>query len=340
MRPGGPNAFGDAPEGRFDPEGPDIAPPGIAPSDGEDPNDFVAPRGPAFSAPEESATGEDPASDGPDPESRVLFTSGDDAADSAFGDDSRAGGDGNDTLAGDAGDSMIKSTGGDDTLYGGKGDDKISGDALKDLRDGSRGGHDLIKGDGDGPLGPGGERKSVSVSPNLRVPTSGSGGGVEDVGSNPNAFTVSTLAVSGLSGDISDLDLTLNLPHTASGDLRITLISPKGTAVDVAVFPPSSVVPGSLYANVTFDDDGGGVPVLSAKPGDTNLLPANPLSTFDGEDTIAALEKVVDVTEEGDDVVITRTDGKGTIRIEGIAEAGEFDSVQDLADATKLEINA
>ena len=59
-----------------------------------------------------------------------------------------------------------------------------------------------------------------------------------------------------------------------------------------------------------------------------------------GEDAIAALEKVVDVTEEGDDVVITRTDGKGTIRIEGIAEAGEFDSVQDLANATTLEINA
>ena len=57
-------------------------------------------------------------------------------------------------------------------------------------------------------------------------------------------------------------------------------------------------------------------------------------------DKIAALEEIVNVREDGDDVVVTRTDGKGTIRIEGIAGAGAFDSVQDLADATELEINA
>ena len=76
--------------------------------------------------------------------------------------------------------------------------------------------------------------------------------------------------------------------------------------------------------------------------GDDTLRFDDVLGAADG-DKIAALEKIVDVSKDGDDVVITRTDGKGTIRIEGIAagaEAGAFDSVQDLADATKLEINA
>ena len=466
---------------------------------------------------------------------------GGDPACDKLGDDLLFGGDHDDRIAGDAGGSMIRSSGGGDLLHGGRGGDRISGDAAGDLRDGSKGGDDRIEGDGDGPFGPGGESKSVSASPNLPVPSSGDGGGPENPGSNSKSSTVSTLVVSGFTGDISDLDLRLNITHSAPKDLKITLIAPDGTEVVVAL-AQISVSSDVSYAGVTFDDDGRGVPIRTAKPSDTNLLPVNPLSAFDGKDPngtwtlriydgfpgdsgtlvrwgldietapisfddtitgdagnaivdsaggndeifggqgndsvsgdaggdiesggsggddtlygggdndkligdaggvikgtgskggddalyggdgndtlygdavgdigagasggddtleggagddtlygdaagsvagtggkdtflfnlgeatgddvikdydldddtlrfddvlgaadgdkIAALEKIVNVKEEGNDVIITRTDGKGTIRIEGIAGAGDFDSVQDLADATNLQINA
>ena len=273
--PGGPNSFGDAPEGRFDPERPDSAP-----TDDETPDDLPdEPSGPAFSEaqdplpdePDEEDHGDDSLTGG-DGKDTLLGDAKGDLADGTGGDDTLHGGDGDDSIAGDAGDSMIRSTGGGDTIEGGRGRDKISGDAAGDLRDGSKGGDDLIKGDGDGLFA---ERKSVSVSPNQGIPHQGT--------------ISSTLKISGFKGKISDLNLKFDIFHSHYSDLVITLISPSGTEVLVArsgnIIQADALLRGGLYAGgVTLDDDGGGVPVTSAHRGHKNLRPVNPLSRFDGED--------------------------------------------------------
>ena len=73
--------------------------------------------------------------------------------------------------------------------------------------------------------------------------------------------------------------------------------------------------------------------------GDTLRFEDVVVTEEDEDDGIAALERVVNVSKEGNDVVITRTDEKGgTIRIEGIAADKQFTSVQDLNEETLLVI--
>ena len=202
--------------------------------------------------------------------------------DSKGGDDTLRGGDGDDQIFGDGSNSMRNgAVGGNDRIFGGRGRDKISGDAAGDLRDGAKGGDDIIHGDGDRPLEKE-KSESFSVSPNARIPSEGNGGADWRVKAN---LTSSTLKISGFEGKISDLNLKLNLTHSWPGSLSITLIAPDGTEIVLADIRDNSNAPNrEVYSNVTFDDDGGGVPVGTAVNRETTLRPLNPLSAFDGKD--------------------------------------------------------
>lgn len=92
---------------------------------------------------------------------------------------------------------------------------------------------------------------------------------------------------------VADVNVSLNLTHTYVGDLVIALQSPTGTTVTLLSRPNGgSGVCGGDDVNVTLDDEAGGANVnqvcqsgagAQAYSGGAILLPANPLSAFDGE---------------------------------------------------------
>jgi len=94
---------------------------------------------------------------------------------------------------------------------------------------------------------------------------------------------VSTLAVPS-SGRIDDLRVTVNISHTAVGDLHAWLTSPAGTRVDLVETPFSGL---NWSGPVTFDDDASElIQDVPDGPGSlgTDYAPDEPLAAFAGQD--------------------------------------------------------
>jgi subtilisin-like proprotein convertase family protein len=89
---------------------------------------------------------------------------------------------------------------------------------------------------------------------------------------------VSTLDVS-FQATVEDVDVTLDITHTFDGDLVITLISPAGTSVSLAVNVGGS---GDNFTGTTFDDEAGTPIAAGAAPFTGSFIPSFPLSAFDG----------------------------------------------------------
>src|SRR6185369_7215520 len=63
--------------------------------------------------------------------------------------------------------------------------------------------------------------------------------------------------VSGVSGTITDVNVTLDLTHTWDGDVALSLISPTGTEVFLVNGTGGASNSGDNYTNTTFDDEAG-----------------------------------------------------------------------------------
>ena len=107
------------------------------------------------------------------------------------------------------------------------------------------------------------------------------------IGPNAGAITAEPLDINVPSNAIvTDVNVTVDLEHTWSGDLNVVLISPNGTSITLA-----NAVCGSAdnWENVTFDDEAG-TPISAAcnvAPPPAILqgfvIPEEALSAFDGE---------------------------------------------------------
>jgi subtilisin-like proprotein convertase family protein len=99
---------------------------------------------------------------------------------------------------------------------------------------------------------------------------------------NPTGVS-STVNVTGLTGTILDLDVTINVTHTAVGDLRLNLVSPSGTLVTLVNQRGDD---GVNFANTTFDDSAT-VPIGNILPAESpyaaRFIPETPLAAVDGE---------------------------------------------------------
>lgn len=91
----------------------------------------------------------------------------------------------------------------------------------------------------------------------------------------------STLVVSGISGNVADVNVTLGIQHTYDADLVVTLISPQGTRVRLF---GSVGGDGQNFMETIFDDEAatdiraGQAPFIGA------YRPQTPLSVLDGQD--------------------------------------------------------
>jgi subtilisin-like proprotein convertase family protein len=121
--------------------------------------------------------------------------------------------------------------------------------------------------------------------------------------SDPPVRTQVRLAVSGGTGNISDLNFkiggtqctaaagatTVGLDHTRVGDLSIRLTSPQGTVVNLMSRPGGASNPGNNFCNMVLDDDTTNPSIQSipstgaGAPYSNTYKPANPLSVFDGQ---------------------------------------------------------
>jgi len=95
------------------------------------------------------------------------------------------------------------------------------------------------------------------------------------------ANTKFTRTISGLSGVITDLDITVNLTHPSDGDLYITLISPAGTPIILSNYLGDT---GDNFTNTTFDDEAATFISEGTAPFTGSFKPYFNLSQVDGRD--------------------------------------------------------
>ena len=110
----------------------------------------------------------------------------------------------------------------------------------------------------------------VSTDTPLAVPPAGTSG-----------TTTSTLVV-GPAGIITDLNVTVDITHTFTGDLDIFL-KHVDTGTEVLLFDQHGGAGNDIGA--TFDDEAATAISLGAPPYAGSFRPDNPLSAFDGEST-------------------------------------------------------
>lgn len=101
-------------------------------------------------------------------------------------------------------------------------------------------------------------------------------------GALPDAPNIKfTKVVSGLSGVITDINLTVNVTHPQDGDLYITLISPAGTPVILSNYLGDT---GDNFTNTTFDDEAATFISQGSAPFTGSFKPYFNLSQLDGRD--------------------------------------------------------
>jgi subtilisin-like proprotein convertase family protein len=87
--------------------------------------------------------------------------------------------------------------------------------------------------------------------------------------------------VSGLSGVLTDVNVTLNISHTWDADLDVYLISPTGTRIELFTDVGGS---GDNFTNTTLDDEAAFSIALGSAPFSGSFKPGGLLSGFDGQD--------------------------------------------------------
>lgn len=101
-------------------------------------------------------------------------------------------------------------------------------------------------------------------------------------GSAINDLTTLNSTLSGfVTGTILDVNVTLNITHTWTGDLDISITSPSGTTV---VLSEDNGGSGNNYTNTVFDDSGATSIVSGSAPFAGTFSPEGNLSDFIGED--------------------------------------------------------
>ncbi|MEX2169834.1 MAG: proprotein convertase P-domain-containing protein [Pirellulales bacterium] len=110
----------------------------------------------------------------------------------------------------------------------------------------------------------------------------------------------SPLVFDGLS-TILDVELTLDITHSFSGDLDIYLISPSGTQVEIA-----TGVGGQLndFQNTTFDDEAATAIIAGTAPFAGSYRPEGLLSDFDGENPNGVWQLVIRDIDFGDQGIL------------------------------------
>jgi subtilisin-like proprotein convertase family protein len=106
----------------------------------------------------------------------------------------------------------------------------------------------------------------------------------------------STLSVSG-AGVIVDVNVKLNIDHTYDGDLRIFLVSPEGTRVELVHNRGGN---GQDFDGTIFDDEGTQSIANGSAPFAGRFRPEDPLTAFDGEDADGLWTLEVKDTADGD----------------------------------------
>ncbi len=107
-----------------------------------------------------------------------------------------------------------------------------------------------------------------------------------DPGTGAPVSTTSTLNLPTLGGGqvIADLNVTLNIQHTYSGDLSIVLISPNGTRV--LLIGEDLVRSGDDFQGTVFDDQAGTAITAGVPPFIGSFRPEQSLAAFRGQDTL------------------------------------------------------
>src|SRR5690606_13068583 len=128
---------------------------------------------------------------------------------------------------------------------------------------------------------------SQSSSPRTAIPDN-----------NPTGVTVTMNVADNVS--ITDLDVNLNISHTWVGDLIVTIKSPAGTMATIVdrIGVPTSTFGCSGDNIIAILDDEAATSVENECAGSTptisgSFIPNNPLSIFDGENTMGLWELTV-----------------------------------------------
>jgi subtilisin-like proprotein convertase family protein/subtilisin family serine protease len=112
---------------------------------------------------------------------------------------------------------------------------------------------------------------------NLRIVSSGT---INLAIPDGNATGTSTaLTVSGLTGTVDDVEVTLNITHTWVSDLRLSLQGPNGVTVSLVNARGGS---GDNFTNTTFDDQAATAISAGTAPFTGRFRPEIPLSNFNG----------------------------------------------------------
>jgi subtilisin-like proprotein convertase family protein len=133
---------------------------------------------------------------------------------------------------------------------------------------------------------PGPTFSQSAVAPNVprRVPpfgTGGSGNPFQDITNSDLNFNAAPPGAA-----IADVNVTLNITHTYTGDLAITLIHPDGTRValtneNIFLFNPN--FDNQAYINTTFDDQAPFSVATATPPITGSWQPVSPLSVLQGK---------------------------------------------------------
>ncbi|MFB3894439.1 MAG: Ig-like domain-containing protein [Phycisphaerae bacterium] len=91
----------------------------------------------------------------------------------------------------------------------------------------------------------------------------------------------SSLTMSGVTGSIADVNVTLNITHGRDSDLKVTLTSPSGTTITLFDGVGGS---GQNFTGTTLDDEAATAITSGSAPFTGAFRPATPLSAFDGLD--------------------------------------------------------
>lgn len=94
-----------------------------------------------------------------------------------------------------------------------------------------------------------------------------------------NTTINSTLAVSGVIGPLTDVNVKLNITHTYVGDLRLRLVGPTGVAVTLVDSHGGS---GDNFTNTIFDDQAATLITSASAPFTGTFRPVSPLTAFNG----------------------------------------------------------
>jgi len=168
----------------------------------------------------------------------------------------------NNTITGNSANNKLTGGTGNDTLNGGAGNDSLIGDGVNN------------------------QTNTFSNNSPLSI---------------PDLSTIrSNLAVSGLTGSIADVNVTLNISHSWDSDLDVFLISPTGTRVELFTDVGSS---GSNFTNTTLDDEAATSITFGTAPFTGTFKPERLLSAFDTQNPNGTWR--LEVTD--DDSLITGT---------------------------------